>query len=113
MASKTPRRQTGRRVLEPVGRFFEVAFGVGRVPPRASFASGGRRLRCPSLRHRTGDRRNAVNRIALGAADVRPTTPGQPLPPPEQLQAALHAVGFELVDDPRDQLVEQIKALRK
>ena len=52
-----------------------------------------------------------VEAIALGAADVRPITPGQPLPPTEQLQAALHAVGFELVDDPRDQLVEQTKAL--
>ena len=50
-----------------------------------------------------------VEAVGLGAADVR-TADGSPL----DVAAAQHALqpyGFAVVDDPRDQLVEQVKAL--
>lgn len=50
-----------------------------------------------------------VNAVALGAADVRAADGG---PLDEALvQSTLQIYGFALVDDPRDQLVEQVKAL--
>ena len=51
-----------------------------------------------------------VAAVALGTADVRFPTDGTPLPEPAPLRAALHSLGFELLTDPQDQLVEQIKA---
>lgn len=51
-----------------------------------------------------------VANVALGTADVRFPADGAPLPDPAPLRAALHALGFELLTDPQDQLVEQIKA---
>jgi AraC family transcriptional regulator len=50
-----------------------------------------------------------VEAVALGAADVR-AAGGGPVDA-ELAQAALQASGFAVVDDPRDQLVEQVKAL--
>ena len=50
-----------------------------------------------------------VDHVALGAANVH-TADGSPVDTPA-VEAALQAVGFALVDDPRDQLVEQVKAL--
>ena len=47
--------------------------------------------------------------VGLGTADVRLSADGAPLPDPAPLQAALSALGFELLADPQDQLVEQIK----
>ena len=50
-----------------------------------------------------------VDAVALGGANVR-TADGNPVD--EQLvQEALQPYGFALIDDPRDQLVEQVKAL--
>lgn len=51
-----------------------------------------------------------VTAVALGTADVRFPPDGTPLPDPAPLRAALHPLGFELLTDPQDQLVEQIKA---
>lgn len=49
-----------------------------------------------------------VENVVLGVADV--STP-DPLPPdPAPIRAAFTPLGFELLLDPRDQLVEQIKA---
>jgi AraC family transcriptional regulator len=50
-----------------------------------------------------------VDDVALGAANVR-MADGSPLQEPV-VQQALQAYGFALVEDPRDQLVEQVKAL--
>ncbi len=50
-----------------------------------------------------------VDAVALGAADVR-AADGGPVDA-ELVRAALQANGFALVNDPRDQLVEQVKAL--
>lgn len=50
-----------------------------------------------------------VDDVALGAANVR-MADGSPLQGPV-VQQALQAYGFALVEDPRDQLVEQVKAL--
>lgn len=50
-----------------------------------------------------------VDAIALGAANVR-SVDGSPVKE-ELTQLALQAFGFSLVDDPRAQLVEQVKAL--
>jgi len=50
-----------------------------------------------------------VEAVALGAADVR-TIDGGPVDT-ELVQDVLHTAGFALVSDPRDQLVEQVKAL--
>lgn len=49
-----------------------------------------------------------VESVALGVADVQ-TPDGQP-PAPAPIRAAFAPLGFELLLDPRDQLVEQIKA---
>ena len=51
-----------------------------------------------------------VASVALGVADVRLPADGAPLPDPAPLRAALVALGFELLTDPQDQFVEQIKA---
>lgn len=50
-----------------------------------------------------------VEVVALGAADVR-TADGGPVDM-ELVQDILQTTGFALVNDPRDQLVEQVKAL--
>ncbi|WP_051718524.1 helix-turn-helix domain-containing protein [Hymenobacter sp. IS2118] len=50
-----------------------------------------------------------VDNVALGAANVR-MADGSPVDVPA-VEAALLTFGFSLVDDPRDQLVEQVKAL--
>ena len=50
-----------------------------------------------------------VEAVGLGAADVR-TADGSPLDV-AAAQGALQTFGFSMVDDPRDQLVEQVKAL--
>lgn len=50
-----------------------------------------------------------VDAIALGAANVR-SADGSPVNE-ERTQLALQAFGFSIVDDPRAQLVEQVKAL--
>jgi AraC family transcriptional regulator len=50
-----------------------------------------------------------VEAIALGAADVR-TEDGNPVDE-ALVQAVLQPYGFALLDDPRDQLVEQVKSL--
>lgn len=50
-----------------------------------------------------------VDNVALGAANVH-MADGSPVNEPA-VAAALQAFGFALVDDPRDQLVEQVKAL--
>ncbi|GAA4346280.1 hypothetical protein GCM10023185_00620 [Hymenobacter saemangeumensis] len=47
-----------------------------------------------------------LRQVVLGAADVAGPVPDRPA-----VQAALQAGGFELVDDPTRQLVEQIKAI--
>ena len=51
-----------------------------------------------------------VANAALGVADVRLPADGAPLPNPAPLRAAFVALGFELITDPPDQFVEQIKA---
>ena len=50
-----------------------------------------------------------VDAVALGGANVR-TADGRPVDA-HLVQEALQPYGFALVDDPRDQLVEQVKAL--
>ena len=50
-----------------------------------------------------------VEAVGLGAADIR-TADGRPLDV-AAAQRALQPYGFAVVDDPRDQLVEQVKAL--
>ena len=50
-----------------------------------------------------------VDAVALGSANVR-MADGSPVDE-AVAQAALQAFGFSLVNDPRDQLVEQVKAL--
>ena len=47
--------------------------------------------------------------VALGTADVRDSASVSP-PDPAPLRAALAGVGFELLTDPQDRVVEQIKA---
>jgi len=47
-----------------------------------------------------------LQQVVLGAADVAGPVPNRPA-----VQAALQAAGFELVDDPARQLVEQVKAV--
>ncbi|MCC2544883.1 helix-turn-helix domain-containing protein [Hymenobacter sp. BT175] len=49
-----------------------------------------------------------VLQVGLGGADV--TTPASGKPDPAALQAALGPLGFDLLEDPRDQVVEQLKA---
>ncbi len=51
-----------------------------------------------------------VAEVALGTVDVRLPLTGAPLPDPAPLRAALGSLGFELLSDPQDQLVEQIKS---
>ncbi|WP_162303728.1 helix-turn-helix domain-containing protein [Hymenobacter sediminis] len=50
-----------------------------------------------------------VDAVALGAANVR-TADGSPVDE-QRVQEALQAYGFALVEDPRDQLIEQVKAV--
>jgi len=50
-----------------------------------------------------------VDNVALGAANVR-MPDGGPVDE-EEVQSALQAYGFALVEDPRDQLVEEVKAV--
>lgn len=51
-----------------------------------------------------------VAAVALGTADVRAaTSPAADPAARAVLEAALHPLGFELLTDPRDQLIEQIK----
>jgi len=50
-----------------------------------------------------------VDNVALGAANVR-MPDGGPMDE-EVVQSALQAYGFALVEDPRDQLVEEVKAV--
>ncbi|MCA8833334.1 helix-turn-helix domain-containing protein [Hymenobacter pini] len=50
-----------------------------------------------------------VDGVALGAANVR-TADGGPVSE-EAARVALQAYGFALVDDPRDQLIEHVKAV--
>lgn len=50
-----------------------------------------------------------VLHVGLGGADV--ATPPQGVPKAATLQAALGPRGFDLLEDPRDQVVEQIKAV--
>jgi AraC-like DNA-binding protein len=50
-----------------------------------------------------------VLQVGLGGADV--VTPPQGAPDTRQLQAALGPLGFDLLEDPRDQVVEQLKAV--
>ncbi|MDQ2770516.1 MAG: AraC family transcriptional regulator [Bacteroidota bacterium] len=50
-----------------------------------------------------------VHRVALGEADV--STPGGVAPDWATIRSRLHAAGFELLEDPRDQLVDRIKTL--
>ena len=50
-----------------------------------------------------------VLQVGLGGADV--VTPPQGAPDAQRLQAALGPLGFDLLEDPRDQVVEQIKAV--
>ncbi len=51
-----------------------------------------------------------VAAVALGTADVRLPPDGASLPDSAPLRALLHEQGFELLTDPHDQLIEQIKA---
>ncbi len=50
-----------------------------------------------------------VHRVALGEADV--STPDGAAPDWAAIRTRLHAAGFELLEDPRDQLVDRIKTL--
>ncbi|OGX86475.1 hypothetical protein BEN47_13085 [Hymenobacter lapidarius] len=50
-----------------------------------------------------------VHRVALGEADV--STPDGAAPDWAAIRSRLQAAGFELLEDPRDQLVERIKTL--
>jgi AraC family transcriptional regulator len=50
-----------------------------------------------------------VHRVALGEADV--ATPAGAAPDWVAIRASLHEAGFELLEDPRDQLVDRIKTL--
>jgi len=50
-----------------------------------------------------------VHRVALGEADV--STPAGTTPNWEAIRVSLREAGFELLEDPRDQLVDRIKTL--
>ncbi|AIZ65631.1 hypothetical protein PK28_18510 (plasmid) [Hymenobacter sp. DG25B] len=50
-----------------------------------------------------------VHRVALGEADV--STPDGAAPDWAAIRASLQEAGFELLEDPRDQLVDRIKTL--
>ncbi|MET4075927.1 AraC family transcriptional regulator [Hymenobacter sp. UYCo722] len=50
-----------------------------------------------------------VHRVALGEADV--STPDGAVPDWAAIRASLQKAGFELLEDPRDQLVDRIKTL--
>jgi AraC family transcriptional regulator len=50
-----------------------------------------------------------VHRVALGEADV--STPDGAAPDLVTVRASLEDAGFELLEDPRDQLVDRIKTL--
>jgi len=66
--------------------------------------------RCVRLVQRELERAGLlVDAVALGGANVR-MADGSPVDE-AVAQAALQAYGFAVVDDPRDQLVEQVKAL--
>lgn len=69
-----------------------------------------RNMVCPQclrvVRHELESLGLSVTRVALGTADV-----AGPPPDADAVQRALQAAGFALVEDPAQQLVEQIKAL--
>ncbi|MCC2545526.1 AraC family transcriptional regulator [Hymenobacter sp. BT175] len=83
------------------------------VPPVGATRLPLRGVVCPRcarvVREELEQQGLTVLQVGLGGADVVP--PVQGMPDAQLLQAVLGPIGFDLLEDPRDQVVEQIKAL--
>lgn len=82
-------------------------------PPRGSHRLLIKNMVCPQCIRVVNEDLAAlglhIERVTLGEADVTTPTGGPPDYP--AIRAALTAAGFELLEDPREQLVEHIKVL--
>ena len=83
------------------------------LPPPGSHRLLIKNMVCPQCIRVVGEDLAAlglqVHRVALGEADV--STPDGAAPDWAAIRSRLRAAGFELLEDPRDQLVERIKTL--
>ena len=83
------------------------------LPPPGSHRLLIKNMVCPQCIRVVGEEMAAlglqVHRVALGEADV--STPDGAAPDYAAIRASLHEAGFELLEDPRDQLVDRIKTL--
>ncbi len=83
------------------------------LPPPGSHRLLIKNMVCPQCIRVVGEDLAAlglqVHRVALGEADVS-TSDGTP-PDWAAIRSRLHDAGFELLEDPRDQLVDRIKTL--
>ena len=83
------------------------------LPPPGSHRLLIKNMDCPQCIRVVGEDLAAlglqVHRVALGEADV--STPDGAAPDYAAIRASLHEAGFELLEDPRDQLVDRIKTL--
>jgi len=83
------------------------------LPPPDSHRLLIKNMVCPQCIRVVGEDMAAlglrVHRVALGEADV--STPDGTAPDWPAIRASLREAGFELLEDPRDQLVDRIKTL--
>jgi len=83
------------------------------LPPPGSHRLLVKNMVCPQCIRVVGEELAAldlkVHRVALGEADV--STPDGAAPDWPAIRASLQEAGFELLEDPRDQLVDRIKTL--
>ncbi|AMR29491.1 hypothetical protein A0257_21945 [Hymenobacter psoromatis] len=83
------------------------------LPPAGSYRLLIRNMVCPQCIRVVGEKLTAlglrVARVALGEADV--FTPDDAAPDLAAIRVSLAAVGFVLLEEPRDQLVDRIKTL--
>jgi AraC family transcriptional regulator len=86
---------------------------VAHVPPPGSHRLLIKNMVCPQCIRVVGEELAAlgltVHHVALGEADV--LAPAGAVPDWVAVRSRLHDAGFELLEDPRDQLVDRIKTL--